>query len=221
MKTVITFLVACSTLFALSMAVQSSAETTHCPVPKVAESTTHKSLAAPNGTTDLNSVIASVEAALKCYQDNRGTGPDALPPLQQATFDFKTTTGTVGGVTISFFIFKVGASKESDMTNQLTFTYSVPKPATGNGHALKLAKPPQYLSDSIVADIQSAAEAVKSRATVDKLAFSKLALTLQYGVVFDGNIGINAPIQLVTLGANIDKKRNDVQSVTLTFGAGE
>jgi hypothetical protein len=57
----------------------------------------------PDGTADLSSVIASVKAALQCYQDNRGGGTDALPKLSSAIFDFKTTTGTVGGAVCQHF----------------------------------------------------------------------------------------------------------------------
>jgi hypothetical protein len=193
-----------------------SSSTTACPVPKVSPTLPTDAAGAPKGTADLNSVITSVTAALKCYEDARGSGPDALPHLQQAQFDFKTTTAKVGGVTVSFFIFKFGASRESDTTNQLSFTYSLPKPP-GGGHALKIAKPPQPLADALVADIQSAAAAVKSRAKIDNLAFSKLTITLAYGIQFDGNVGVNVPVQLVTIGASYDSKRNDVQTVTLTF----
>jgi hypothetical protein len=189
---------------------------THCPVPQVSGTPPTSAVGAPNGTADLNSVITSVTAALLCYEASRGSGPDALPHLQQAKFDFKTTTAKVGGFTVSFFIFKLGASKESDTTNQLSFTYSLPKPP-GTGHALKIAKPPQPLADALVADMQGAAAAIKTRAKIDNLTFKELTITLQYGIQFDGNIGINVPIQLVTIGANYDSKRNDVQTVTLTF----
>lgn len=191
-----------------------------CPAPQVSGTPPIAAAGAPSGTADLNSVITSVTTALRCYEDTRGSGPDALPHLQQAQFDFKTTTGKIGGVTVSFFIFKLGASKENDTTNQLSFTYSLPKPA-GAGHALKFAKPPQLLTDALVADIQSAAAAVKARAKIDNLTFSKLTITLQYGVQFDGNVAVNVPVQLVTIGASYDGKRNDVQTITLTFSASD
>jgi hypothetical protein len=38
-------------------------------------------------------------------------------------------------------------------------------------------------------------------------------------VIFDGNVSINVPIQLVTLGASGDYKKNEAQTVTLTFAA--
>jgi hypothetical protein len=193
----------------------------HCPVATI-QTKPIENVDAPKGTADLNSVIASVEAALKCYQDNRGSGPDALPALQQAQFDFKTTTGKVGGITVSFFIFKIGASKEKDVTNQLSFTYVLPppKPPKGVGieHVVK-GIPPQPLADAIVADLQSAAAAVKDGAKLGELAFNKLTVVLQFGVIFDGNVSINVPIQLVTLGASGDYKKNEAQTVTLTFAA--
>ena len=188
----------------------------HCPVAGGSKPASTQLVDAPPNTADLDSVLAAVSAALKCYQDNRGEGPDALPPLQQAQFDFKTTTGKVGGLTVSFFIFKFGASVESDTANQLSFVYALPNTG-GEGHALKIEKPPQPLADALVADMQSAAAAVKLRAQLDKLTSKKLSVTLQYGILFDGNVGVNVPIQLVTVGANYDRKRNDVQTVTLTF----
>jgi hypothetical protein len=206
-------------IYAFSCFAQSSpteAPRAHCPTPPLLNHNPAKSMDAPPGTADLDSVLAAVGAAIKCYQDNRGDGPDALPHLQQAQFDFKTTTGKVGGVTVSFFIFKLGTSKEVDSTNQLSFTYSRQK-ATNAGNALKIEKKPQFLADAVVADMQSAAAAVKLRARLNDLTFNKFTLTLQYGIVFDGNVGVNVPIQLVTLGPTVDRKRNDVQTITLTF----
>jgi hypothetical protein len=190
---------------------------TKCPdVPAIKNPV--KNAEAPAGTADLNSVIATVQAALKCYEDNRGSGPDGLPHLQQAVFDFKTTTGKIGGIDVNFFIFKIKASKEKDTTNQISFTYTLPKPKPS---LIKAKIPPQPLADAIVADMQSAAAAIKDAATLGKLNFNKLSLVLQFGVQFDGSVGINVPIQLVTLGASGEYKKNEVQTVTLTFAEPE
>jgi hypothetical protein len=188
----------------------------HCPLPVITPTVPPIDVKAPSGTADLNSVIASVKAALQCYQANRGTGPDALPPLQQAQFDFKTTTGKVGGLSVSFFIFKIGGSMEKDTSNDITFTYALPKQT---GTATKKKTPPQPLADAIVADIQSAAAAVKDGAKMGNLSFSKLTVTLQFGVQFDGNVAVNVPVQLVTIGASGDFKKSEVQTVTLTFAS--
>ena len=80
------------------------------PVIPSAQKLDTKSVDQPPGTADLPSVIASVKAAMQCYQDNRGDGADALPKLMSAAFDFKTATGLVGGLSFSIFIFKFGAS---------------------------------------------------------------------------------------------------------------
>jgi hypothetical protein len=190
---------------------------TKCPaVPAIKNPV--KNAEAPAGTADLNSVIATVQAALKCYEDNRGSGPDGLPHLQQAVFDFKTTTGKIGGIDVNFFIFKIKASKEKDTTNQISFTYTLPKPKPS---LIKAKIPPQPLADAIVADMQSAAAAIKDAATLGKLNFNRLSLVLQFGVQFDGSVGINVPIQLVTLGASGEYKKNEVQTVTLTFAEPE
>lgn len=69
--------------------------------------------------------------------------------------------------------------------------------------------------------MQSAAAAIKDAATLGKLNFNKLSLVLQFGVQFDGNVGVNVPIQLVTLGASGEYKKNEVQTVTLMFAEPE
>jgi len=79
-------------------------------------------------TVPLSQVIAEVQNALNRYQVERGQGPDALPPLVSAEFDFKTTTSTTFGAAVSLLIFKFGTSHENDAINEVTYTYSVPKP---------------------------------------------------------------------------------------------
>ncbi len=170
----------------------------------------------PKDTVDLNSVIKQVTSALNDYQNNLGGGADALPPLASAEFDFKTTVGTTVGGSINILIFKFGASHERDVVNDVTFTYSLPKPpkAAATAHAKK----PPTLEDELAKTIQAAAAAVKTAGTLGKLNFSKLAVTLQYGVKWDGNGGVNIPVSLVTIGVSGDVNKNTVQSVKLTFG---
>jgi len=188
-----------------------------CPVPIITSKVPDEKIEAPKGTADLHSVIVSVEAALKCYQDNVGVGPDALPKLQKAEFDFKTTTGKIGGISVSFFVFALKASKENDKTNEITFTYALKTEKPQGGHALLKKIPPQPLADAIVADLQAAAAAVKESAKLNKLSFNQLKVALTFGVVLDGSVGVNVPVQLVTLGGNAEYKKNEAQSVTLTL----
>jgi hypothetical protein len=169
---------------------------------------------APPHTADLPSVVASVEAAINCYQANRGLGTDALPPLSSVLLEFKTTTGTVGGLTLSIFIFKLGASHEKDTINDLSLTYAL-KPSVQRGNANKA---PRSLSDSLANGILAAASAVKAAPTVSGLPVSKVSVNVQFGIKNDGNISLNIPVQLVTLGPSYDRNKNDTQSVTLTFG---
>src|ERR1700685_1086029 len=85
--------------------------------------------AAAAGPLDL--VIPRVKAALEQYQQSLGSGPDSLPPLSSAGFDFKTSTATTVVGSINFFIFKIGGSHEKDVCNDVTFKYSVPPPPQG------------------------------------------------------------------------------------------
>jgi len=174
--------------------------------------------AQPPNTVDLNTVIRQVKAAIDKYQKNRGSGSDALPPLSLAEFDFKTTTGTKGGLSINLFIFKIGASRESDVVNDVTYTYTLPKPKPPSGIGILEHRKPVPLTDALAQSIQNAAATLKNAESLGPLNFSKLTLTIQYGVTWDGNGGVNIPIQLVTLGLNVDKNKNSVQSVKLVFG---
>jgi hypothetical protein len=168
----------------------------------------------PKDTADLPSVIASVKAAVECYQNNRGGGPDALPALTSAVFDFKTTTGTVGGLSLNLFVVKIGGSVEKDTVNDLTFTYSLPTPLVAKG----VKKPPQALSDELANDILAAAKAAKPSLTALGLPLSKVTINVQYGIKIDGNVSLNLPVSLITLGPSADRNKNSTQSVTLTFG---
>jgi hypothetical protein len=99
----------------------------------------------------------------------------------------------------------------------LKFTYSV-KPATvqkGPG----LAKPgPPPLYEELVKDVQAAARAAKAQSTALGLPLSKVEITIAYGIKFDGNVSLNAPVQLVTIGGNGDYNKNNTQTLGLTFG---
>jgi len=188
-----------------------------CPVPVITNKIPTEKIQAPSNTADLNSVIVSVEAALKCYQDNVGVGPDALPKLQKAELDFKTTTGKIGGLSVSIFVFAIKGSKENDVTNEITFTYALKTKEPSGGHALLRKIPPQPLADAIVADLQAAAGAVKESSKLSNLPFNQLKVVLTFGVVLDGSASVNVPVHLVTLGGGGEYKKNEAQTVTLTF----
>jgi len=187
------------------------------PVPVITSKLPAEKIQAPSGTADLNSVIVSVEAALKCYQDNVGSGPDALPKLQKAELDFKTTTGKIGGLSVNFFVFAIKGSKENDKTNEITFTYALNTKEPSGGHALLKKIPPQPLADEIAADLQAAAAGVKQSSKLSNLSFSQLKVMLTFGVLLDGSVSVNVPVHLVTLGAGGEYKNNEAQTVTLTF----
>jgi len=167
-------------------------------------------------TCSLNLVIQQVVAALDKYQTSTGAGADALPPLMSAEFDFKTTAAVTVGGTVNLLIFKFGVSHEKDTVHDVTFTYQVPQvPA---GAALSSKKPSTSLTEELASTIQSAAMSVKNApSSIGKAKFQQLAVTVQFGVKWDGSGGISAPISFVTAGINADKNKNTVQSVKLIF----
>lgn len=178
----------------------------------------------PKMTADLPSVVQTLERALECYQAvaqvKDDTQPKGLPKLTSAAMDFKATTGKTVGFTFSVFVFKIGASREKDVTDELTFTYAVPKvvlPHDANGF-VKFKPVPQDLYKELVKEVQAAAAAAQAQSTALGMPLSKVGVLVSYGIKFDGNVSINVPVQLVTIGGNGDYNKNNTQTITLQFG---
>jgi hypothetical protein len=196
-----------------------------CDAPKLTNPgpgyTEHDIEEQPKDTADLPSVVQTVEQALKCYQVLSGEKdpmqPKGLPKLNSVELDFKTTTGKTLGFTFSIFVFKVGASREKDVTDELKFTYSVPK-------KLQLPKTPGFakptpvpLYEELVKEVQAAARAAQAQSHALGMPLNKVSINVAYGIKFDGNVSINVPVQLVTIGGNGDYNKNNIQSITLSF----
>jgi hypothetical protein len=182
-------------------------------VPAVADTCSAPGAAGQKDAVPLCAVVTQVTSALARYQSSLGSGANALPPLSQAEFDFKTAAVTTTGAKISLFVFTIGGSHEKDVTNDVTFTYALPKPKPG---ALA-PRTPVTLEDQLYATIRGAAEQVQMANKIGDVPFSSLVITVQFCVKWDGNAGVNAPISLITVGLNGDKSRNTTQSVKLTF----
>jgi hypothetical protein len=175
-------------------------------------------------TVPLDQVILVTRAALDDYQGqaekSAGT-KDALPPLASADFDFKTVTDTKGGPSISLFLFTLGATKEKQVTNDLDFLYI---PEANKTLATGRALGPKTLYESLLETLTAAARAVTqasgaSGGDTDRrpLDFCQLTLTITFGVTTDVKGGITAPFQLVTLSGSLERSKNNVQQVKLTF----
>jgi hypothetical protein len=195
-----------------------------CAIPKITASSGYKLgeiKKQPDKTADLPSVVRTVEQALKCYQvlsqEKDPMQPQGLPKLSSAVMDFKTTTGETVGFTFSIFVFKIGGSREKDVTDDINFTYSVPKPPPAQPAGLVKTAAPQ-LYEELVKDVQAAARAAQAQSTALGMPLSKVQIVVSYGIKFDGNVSVNAPVQLVTIGGNGDYNKNNTQTVTLNFG---
>jgi hypothetical protein len=174
-------------------------------------------------TVPLDQVISVTRAALDDYQaqaeKSAGT-KDAVPPLASADFDFKTVTDTKGGPGISLFLFTLGATKEKQVTNDLDFLY-IPE---ANKRLASHALVPKTLYESLLETLTAAARAVTqasgaSAGDADRrpLDFCQLTLTIAFGVTTDVKGGITAPFQLVTVSGSLERSKNNVQQVKLTF----
>jgi hypothetical protein len=192
-----------------------------CAAPNPATATTSQSTGQPGGTVDLATVIQLVDHALKCYQalskDLDPLQPKGLPKISSAVMDFKTTTGSTVGFSFSIFVFKVGASREKDVTDDVSFTYSVSKITAPTTKGL-LKPAPADLFKELVKEVAAAASAAQAQSTALGMPLSKVQIQISYGIKFDGNVGVNVPISLVTIGGNGDYNKNNTQTITLTFG---
>ena len=195
----------CRLLFTMLLLVAVPAMADTCPAPGAG---------GQKDAVPLCAVVTQVTSALARYQSSLGSGASALPPLSKAEFDFKTAAVTTTGAKISLFVFTIGGSHERDVTNDVTFTYALPKPKPG---ALAPHIIPVTLEDQLYATIRGAAEQVQMAKKIGDVPFSGLEITVQFCVKWDGNAGVNAPISLVTVGLNGDKNRSTTQSVKLTF----
>jgi NTP-dependent ternary system trypsin peptidase co-occuring protein len=195
-----------------------------CSAPKVAAAAVaeeKKGGEQPAGTADLARVVQLVDHALKCYQalskDLDPLQPKGLPKISSATMDFKTTTGKTVGFSLSIFVFKVGASREKDVTDDIAFTYSVPKVVAPGPKGITKPVPADLFAE-LVKEVAAAANAAQAQSTALGMPLSKVQITVSYGIKFDGNVAVSVPISLVTIGGNGDYNKNDTQTITLTFG---
>ena len=119
-------------------------------------------------------------------------------------------------MTFSILVFNVGATRQVDSTDDVTFSYQVPKPS--KTFSTESLKNNLDFSEQLVETIQAAAEQVKATKSVGDAQFKTLTVNLAYGVKWDFKAGATLPIQLVTIGGSFDRNKTSTQSVKLTFG---
>jgi hypothetical protein len=181
----------------------------------------------PDKLKPLSLVVCEVEKALDAYQQSPEvtdkTKKDVLPGILSADFDFKTVVDTKGTVGIGFYIFKIGGSYDKQTTNDVDFQYVPKSLVKGPGYAIEKAT--VSFQDELLKTIKNAAQSIKDEqarpvpiSSKDPLVFKQLSVTVSFGVTWDINGGINVPINIVTLTAQLDRSKNAVQSVKLVFG---
>jgi hypothetical protein len=177
------------------------------------------SAAATGGGSDtvpLGDVVKEVKREVKEYQDNPVPGAP-LPRLDTAEFTFKVVRTVSGGLSVNVLVFKIGGSHSREATHTVTYTYKVPPPEKKVGFAAQ-AKPVPEKKDSLVETIRRAAEAAKESTSFGDLPLNEMAINIQFVVKWQGNIAIEAPISIVTVGANVSGDKSTTQSVKLVFG---
>ena len=149
---------------------------------------------------------------------NAQAGSEALPKLSRVTFDFNVMGTQDVGFSFNILIFKVGADRQTSTTNEVTFTYSVPATPTGAILSPHTQPATHDFSQSLLQLLMAAAAQVKQTQSVGPARFTDLTLTLSYGAVWDTSAGGGGTLDLITLDGSVDRKRSDVQTLTLYFG---
>jgi hypothetical protein len=111
---------------------------------------------------------------------------------------------------LTFFNFSLSASRE--VTHTFTFTYT--KPAK---QLFVASAEENNMTRDLVDMIQRAAVAAKDALYTAGLPLNQVDLSVQFAVKWAGKGGVEAPIQLVTLGGSVTAHRDETQSVKLTF----
>lgn len=177
------------------------------------------SAAATGGGSDivpLEQVVKEVKKEVKDYQDRPVPGAP-LPRLDTAEFTFKVVRTVTGGLSVNVYLFKIGGSHSREATHSVTYTYKVPPPEKKRGFAAQVKRPPPK-KDSLSETIRQAAEAAKAATSFGDLPLNEMAINIQFVVKWAGNAGVEAPISIVTVGANVSGDKSTTQSVKLVFG---
>jgi len=106
---------------------------------------------------------------------------------------------------------------KKDVTNDISFTYSVPKKQVPPGGKFLTKPNPPALYAQLVADVQAAAQAAMARSTALGMPLSEVKISVAFGAKNDGSASLNIPVSLVTLGPSGDYSKNEIQTLTLTF----
>ena len=169
-------------------------------------------LAADQGVP-LSSVIQRTVQVLDAYQQSANGG--SQPTLVSADFDFKTVVDKQVGGGVSFLFFVLKGSRTTETTTDVAFTYKLPPPK-----ATTQAVAPS-MDDALLKTIQAAAQAVTQvpefKSGNKTYNFCQLTATVAFSVKYDGNGGVTAPFQLVTVSLTGDVNSNNAQQVKLTF----
>lgn len=169
-------------------------------------------------TVPLCLVAAKIKETLDKYNSDPTTDKTLLPTLTKAEFGFKTTRTTNGGFSLNILIFKIGATRQSDTSEEVTFAYAKPK-RDQETLGFKPPKKPYDFSATLLSLLKDSATQVKSAQAFGDLPLSSLTLNLSFGVTWDISAGVTVPVvAMVTAGATFDRKSADVQTVKLTYG---
>ena len=157
-------------------------------------------------------VTAKVKETLDKYNSDPQTSAD-LPKLSRAEFGFQTTRSTVVGFSLNLLVFNIGVSRQLDTTDEVAFVYVRSDTKGVSPHIAT-----QDFLANLLALLQNSAKQVSAAKNFGELRFSALTLNLSFGLTWDLQAGVNAPVvALVTPGAKVDKKRADIQTVKLAF----
>jgi hypothetical protein len=157
----------------------------------------------------LEKVVRQVTAAVDQFRNSEYA---RYAELASAEFSFQTVKGVGGGLSVKPLFFSFGFSASREVTHTFTFTY------TKSGHQrLVASREENELTRDLVDMIKRAAVSAKDALYAAGLPLNQVDLSVQFAVKYSISGGVEAPIELVTLGGNVSASRDQTQSVKLTF----
>lgn len=136
-----------------------------------------------------------------------------LAKLKSAEIDFQTVKNQNGELEIKPLGFlDIDFSISHQVTHTFSFIYSTP------AHRQVVLKPREHeVTDQLVEMMSKAADAAGKSVYAGGLSLGEVDLTVEFAVEYDGTLGAEFPFKFVTLDANVSAKRDEIQTVKLTF----
>jgi hypothetical protein len=125
---------------------------------------------------DLAVAVDAVKEALDCYRTEVCSNTiKGLPILASVNLDLKATTAFSTGLSLSILVLKIGGSRETDVTDDVSLTYQPHKTEAKPGAGLLKPKTSETtLNSGLVKEVEAAAHVAATQSSLLGLPLDKV-----------------------------------------------